>query len=305
MSLNRHTVIDKTLLLAARLMGKPFFRTSVEGPSFQEHFDAMTVEAEAAPEPGYYPAVAAGLDGEQKAGYRILHWSGPSAPTLLYNQGGAETPFDKTAWRMYPKEARPGYNVIAVQAACQGSVKELNTAFASLSTYTAMLVFAVKLNQWLIDSDLVRSSPAIAVSGYSLGGFVTNRHHMMYDSADVYVPFVAGTRHGDIFLTTIQSGAPARAAPHAVRSRLNFYDAWMERQHTNVFPVMGRYDQLNRLEVQGPSYGDMPLTVWDGGHLYGVIHPGMIRDEIESRLNAALKAKTLPLIATLLHTRQG
>ena len=294
--MNKHVLGDRLLLMAAHLLGKPFFRESIEGPGFDEHLAAIEISAETPASEGYYPAVAMTLDGEHHAGFKVLHWRGAEAATIFFNQGGAERPVDRILSKIYPPDEKTPFNIVAIQASCQSSTKELNERFASLSTYTAMVAFAVKLTEWLIQCSAFRSAAATAVTGYSLGGFVTGRHHLIFNSADVYIPFVAGTRHAEIFLTTIRAGANARAHPEVLRDRLNFYDDWIKQNHPNVFPVLGRYDQLNQIEVQKPSYGDMPVQVWEGGHLHGARHPEKMRPAIEAPLKEALlkKAKADP-----------
>ena len=65
-----------------------------------------------------------------------------------------------------------------------------------------------------------------------------------------------------------------------IQQHLNFDDAWRRADHSNVYPQLGRFDQLNLLATQGPSYGDMEIDVWGGGHLYHVIHANLIREKL-------------------------
>ncbi|MEM7727933.1 MAG: hypothetical protein AAF311_01525 [Pseudomonadota bacterium] len=290
-AMNRHIFGDKLLLGLSHLLGKPFFRNSVDGPDFETIRTSIAIQGEFAATPGYVPIRAKTIDGVHEAGFKVLHWRGAHAPLILFNQGGGEQPFDRSVAKMFPEDSDTTCNVIAVQTSSQHSLKDLNRNFASLTTYTTMVALAVELTQWLLEHPLLSERAGAAVTGYSLGGFVTNRHHLIHDTADVYLPFVAGTRHAEIFFTSIRSGDPAQRNPDRVRDALNFDHAWMEVPHPNVFPSLGRYDQLNLLEIQRPSYGDMPVEIWEGGHLYGVRRPDMLRRRIETKLMEAIQQK--------------
>lgn len=283
--MNKHILGDKLFLLVTNTFGKPFFRLSSDTPLFDEHMRKTTVEIPPFNGEGTYDVSAATLAGPLTAGFRVLHWKGPEASTLIYHQGGGEIPFDRTICKAYPTNAATDLNVIAVRTPCQNTLSELTESFAHFNTYLAMMASVIQLTEGLVQSEFINQSPFTLVCGYSLGGFVTNRHHLIYNSADAYVPIVAGTLHGEIFLSTVPAARTIRRRPHYIRDRLNFSEAWAQRIHENVFPVLARYDQLNRLDVQGPSYGDMDVTLWPGGHLYGANRPHLIREIIDSRVH--------------------
>lgn len=268
---------DILLLAAVRLLGKPFFAESVESADFDTHMAATKVAAPAIVR-GYQDVLAHTLAGPLTAGIKVLHWADDHAPVILHHQGGGEEPFDHIISQAFPQDRPSPVNVVAIRTPCQGSRRELETSFTRLEVYLAMMASVVQLTEALLQSRSLSRSRRTVVSGYSLGGFVANRHHLLFNSADVYVPFMAGARHAEIFLSTVPAARSARRQPEILRSRLDFAAAWAERAHTNVFPVMGRHDRLNRLDVQGPSYGDRPLEVWDGGHLYGASHPERVRE---------------------------
>lgn len=282
--MNRHIMTDKMLLWVAAKWGTPFFRESVESSTFEEHVAGIRFELPAFGREGIFPLALQTLAGRWPAAFKVSHWAGPQHPTLIYHQGGAEQPFDRTVRKLYPPSRRPDINVIVVQTPCQGSVSDINRNFAHLNIYLMMVASAVEITEQLINAPELAKSPMVCVSGYSLGGFVTGRHHMHYNSADAYVPFMAGTRHGDIFFSSINAGKIAQENRDYVLSRLNFDHAWSQRDHPNVFPVVGRYDQLNWLSIQLPSYGSTPVEVWEGGHLYGVRRPKRMRTKIERHM---------------------
>jgi hypothetical protein len=277
---NRHILIDKCLLAAANRIGKPFFRESIDSPPFDELLEETRILMPEVAGAGYYASSAHTPVGTLDIRMHLMHAADRHAPLLVYNMGGSESPFDGGARRIFPIKQTFAINVVAVEAPLQRSLEQLSSSFARLDNYMAMLAATVRMNECILRSDRFRDASITVVAGTSLGGFVANRHHLAFDTADAYVPIVAGTCHGDIFLSTIDSGAIARANPERIRGRLNFDGPWRTRVHPNVFPVLARYDQLNLLEVQGPSYGDVPYEVWDGGHLYSTFHPGLVRRKL-------------------------
>lgn len=272
----RGMLADTLLLAVTRLFGKPFFSRSVASRPFVDHVGAVELLLPRTWERDHEVAVST-LAGPMTSGFRILHWVGESAPTIIHHQGGGERPFDHIISRAFPSGSAGGANVIAVRAPGQGTLREMDANFATLNYYMASMASVVRLTEALLSAPQLVRSPRKLVSGYSLGGFVANRHHLLFDTADAYVPFMAGARHGDIFLSTVPASKLARRQPDHIRACLNFDEAWAERAHPNVFPVLARNDGLNRLNVQLPSYAGTPVAIWEGGHLLGVSRPELVR----------------------------
>jgi hypothetical protein len=267
---------DTLLLAVTRLFGKPYFSRSVASSPFVDHIRGVDLSL-----PRHWDrdhdVAATTLAGPMTTGFRVLHWVGESAPTIIHHQGGGERPFDHIISRAFPAGSPGGVNVIAVRSPGQGTLREMETSFATLNYYMAAMACVVRLTEALLTAPQLVRSPRKLVSGYSLGGFVANRHHLLYDTADVYVPFMAGARHGEIFLSTVPASKLARRQPDQIRACLNFDREWAARDHPNVFPVLARNDRLNRLNVQLPSYAGTPVVIWDGGHLLGASQPELVR----------------------------
>ena len=85
----------------------------------------------------------------------------------------------------------------------------------------------------------------------------------------------------------MKQSKPVKNNPQIVKNLLNFEDQWLGKPHKNVFPHLARHDQLNRFETQAPSYGDMPIDVWDGGHMYHIIHAELTRKKLEQVMASA------------------
>jgi hypothetical protein len=311
--LNRSVLHDRLLLALFRTLTahRPYFRDGVESPPFETHREAVDLDLSALDgvgerdgssldgrDEGSYDVPAETLAGSLTAGVRVARWGGVGAPTVVWHHGGGEYPFDRTfdvAFGHEPGRAGTAQSadhalhlavpddatLLVVRAPGhdrRGGIAEVG---ATLSGYLATMAVAVELTERL----LARCRPARSVvAGYSLGGFVANRHHLAFDSADAYVPVVAGCAHAEIFLSSWPAARSARRRADRLRDRLNFADEWTDREHPTVFPVVGLYDCLNRYETQVPSYGDTTPDVWPVGHFEGAEVGDRLREAVLSRL---------------------
>jgi len=174
-------------------------------------------------------------------------------------------PFDKEFKKIFHDRAGLHANLIVLRMPFHrtGSMHLMDAA-VSMSRYMALMATTVVLLERLIGA---LEDPRVMVAGFSLGAFVANRHHLHYGTAAVYVPFVAGTMQGDIFPSLYPGVTNIRENQAEIRQKLNFDAQWACCSHENVFPVLTRHDCVNLVEVQGPSYGDMQVEIWDLGHL--------------------------------------
>ena len=274
---------DIALLAATRMIAR-FFSISVATPPFEDHLAATQIVLPELDGLGTYRFPVNGLAEAHTGEIRVIHWKGAEAPVLIWHQGGGERPFDLTISRMFPEDRACDINVIAVKSPFQDSLADANRYFDHLHNYIAMMASTVRITELLLtQTPLVRSTCKM-VGGYSLGGIVSNRHRVEYGTADLYFPFMAGTRHGDIFMKAVSIGRAGRNDPAAVVSRLNFDLRWQAANPQNVYPVLGSQDLLNRMSAQGPSYGQTPYEVWKGGHLYGAARPHLLRQKIYKHL---------------------
>lgn len=293
--MNRHVIGDRLFLTLIGVFGKPFFSESVETAPFSDHLAAISMDLPGLEWDGsFVPVPMEGLAGPMEAGLRVICRGAPGAPVVIYHQGGGEIPFDRTVRAAYPQDESHDVTVIAVKTPFQTTQEELKARFASFDNYVAMIAGVVRLTEALIRSPQLSDAACKIVAGYSLGGFVSGRHHIHYNSADAYVPFVSGTAHAEIFFTSVKAAALARKRPDILRSRLNFTEAWASADNSNVFPVLGRYDQLNRLATQAASYCGLACDLWEGGHLHGARHPHLIREKIRSVIDHVCGAATRP-----------
>jgi hypothetical protein len=61
---------------------------------------------------------------------------------------------------------------------------------------------------------------------------------------------------------------------------LNFSHDFAKIDQSNVYPLLGRYDQVCKLDVQKKGYSEEQLTIINKGHLTGSISFKVLRGHI-------------------------
>lgn len=281
---HRDALVDSAFLLGLRLLSwrRRYFRDGFESPPFTAHLSSIRADWPPLGNVGTHELTVETLAGSLDAAVSICAWHGPDAPTLVWHHGGGEYPPDTILSGVYPDPTMADANLILVRAPGHDSRFGVQRVGATMRTYLATLAVAVAATDHVVEAARGRT----VVAGYSLGGFVTNRHHVHRDTADVYLPLMAGTAHGEIFCTTVPAAAGTTTAVNTIRERLNFTEAWRSRPHAHVHPVLGRYDRLNLLATQRASYPGVDPTVWPVGHLRGIGAHDRIRRHIGRHLHA-------------------
>ncbi|MCB1319965.1 MAG: hypothetical protein KDK34_06920 [Leptospiraceae bacterium] len=268
-----HAWIDQMVFGLGRTLNadQRFFRNGTTSPDFDRHVAAVRFFGPLTITPGLHELEVETLAGTMHPAYRVYHWYGDTVPTLIYNHGASQVPFDAIFVSIFDDEviSQPlPVNLIVIRSPYHRySRTELNAGAATLNGFLAIMAVSVRLTEELIQTIRARGVPTVEVAGISLGGFVANRHHLLYNSADYYVPVVAGTAFDAVFLHTSPAADDALQNPENIRRHLNFTDQWARTDNRNVFPVLARYDQVCLLQHQGPGYGDIPVEVWDTGHI--------------------------------------
>jgi len=286
---NRHTLVDRAFLGLARAASwrsGQYFRDGFQSALFAEQLAAVELELPALE--GSRPErelVARTLVGELDCAVCVVQrHQDETAPLLVWNHGGGEIPYLRTLARALAAGEKLPAHVVAVRAPHHRSRSDLFAGVATLERYVALLAVAVAVTERVLRAREFARVRRRVVAGFSLGGFVANRHHLAFDSADAHVPFMAGTAHAEIFLTSYPAARSARAHPETLRAALDFGAEWRLRAHPNVFPVLGRFDALNRQEVQLPSYGELACELWETGHITGAGASPAIREALARRL---------------------
>lgn len=260
-----------------------YFRDGVTTAPFADHLSAVEADWPAVDSVGVgtHEVSVETLAGSHHAAIAVHKWVGLDAPTLIWHHGGGEHPYDSIFTGAFPDAHAVGANLLLVRAPgheARGGVQHVG---ATLEGYLAMLATSVAATEHVLDS---LEAARTVVAGYSLGGFATNRHHVAYDTADAYVPFMAGTAHGEIFLTTVPAAPRALARPDYLRRRLDFIDGWRRRDNDSVRPILGLDDCLNRYETQRASYPGVNPETWPVGHIRGISAHDAIRAVLEEEL---------------------
>ncbi len=270
-----HTALDSTVFVVSRLLtgDKRYFRDGVASRSFEEHLAAVHNKLPQWKGEGLYELEAQTAEGVMFPAFRVHRWHGDRAPTLIYHHGASQIPFDGVFNAIFDPEKLPpdlAANLIVVRTPFhQKGRLELLEGGATLSRFLALMAVSVRVTEHLVQALRARGVKHVGVVGISMGGFIANRHRVHYGSATFYAPVVAGTAFAEVLLRE----ADPRARPHAaaIREHLNFRDKWRKAAPENVFPILGRFDAVCRLEEQGPSYGGTPVEIWDCGHLTTVL----------------------------------
>jgi len=273
--MNRHSFLDNlTISLSALLLPKSkFFRESIKSPTFSEHLQGINLLLPEIKQEGQYEVKAETLIGVLDPAFRITQWKGKEYPTIIYHHASVENPYDRSFNNIFPvKKMDIPANFIVIRAPFNRSAKEYFASIKDLSNFVAMLSVSVKLIEQLISFCQEKGTSCVVISGLSLGGWVTNLHHTYFNSADYYKPLLAGTGLAEVLLDSIWEKLTASLAkknPNPVRKILNFDDDFAKVDNSNVFPLLGRYDRINKFERQKQCYNERLITVLEKGHITG------------------------------------
>lgn len=275
--MNWHTFLDKaTIYTTTVLMARgKYFRTDTDSASLAEHVTAVSLDAPPITAEKMVSLTATSLVGELTPAFRVAQWRGPDHPTIIYHHGTNENPYDMSFKKILPHQKQTiAANLIVVRAPFNDSLPTFVRSIARLENYTAMLATSAVLIEALVQQCKRLGAGPVLVAGISLGGFVTNIHHTYFNSADVYAPLLAGPLIEDVFLGSVYRklvAAEALADAQAVVKGLSFAADFKQGKHTNLHPLLGRYDQYIRYEAQTAVYGNVPITTLEKGHVTGAL----------------------------------
>jgi len=275
--MNIHTILDNfTISLSVLFLSKSkFFRESIESPTFSEHLHGINFLLPEIKQEGQYEVKAETLIGDLNPAFRIAQWKGKEYPTIIYHHGSGENPYDRSFNSIFSiKKMDIPANLIVIRAPFNLSAKEYMTSINELSNFVAMLSVSVQLIEQLISFCREKGTSSVVISGLSLGGWVTNLHHTYFNSADYYKPLLAGAGLAEIFLDSVYeklTASLAKEKPEQVRKILIFDDDFAKVNNSNVFPLLGRFDQIIRFERQKQCYDQRLVTVLEKGHITGAL----------------------------------
>ncbi len=291
--MNRHAFVDLFALhMAALETGRDrFFQRTVESAPMREHLSHVHLQPPPELTHGRHELSADTLVGRVDPAFFVYHWRGPTFPTIIYHHGNQERPFDfgsrsKNTFRsiLAADARRIEANLIVVRAPFhRWPTRDYMRRMGDLTNFMAMLATSVRLIDALLRVCREEGSPRIMVAGISLGGLVTNLHRAYCDTADLYVPLLAGAEHGDVFTSSAYRrllGKQGRRHPELVRELLNFEADYQKVKTDNVFPLLARYDQYIVFERQRECYENRPVRVMERGHITAALSSALLRQHI-------------------------
>ncbi len=291
--MNLHATLDNLIInLSALIAGKnTFFCKSIDSPGFVEHLQRIVLQLPQIKFPGKYEVVAESMAGQLDAAFWIAQWKGNDFPTIIYHHGSNERPFDMRwiSQNSFKNIFLSGkhfqdVNLIAVRAPFhQSSTVDYMRQMGYLNHFMAMNTVSVKLIEALILHFKPLMKHAIIVAGISLGGWVTNLHRTYYNSANAYVPIMAGAALNEVFTSSVYrklTGKMALENPKVLHRILNFEEDYNKVATNNIFPLLAGYDQIIEYKKQRTCFGKRIVNVLEKGHITGALAYGAIRQHI-------------------------
>ena len=288
--MNKHILFDKlTATIASAFVGK-FFSESIESPGYKEFLEDTTLSVSSL-EQGIHETEADTPVGKMDPAYYVAQWKGKAYPTIIYHHGNNERPFDfsrfaKNSFKNILMDSKKPIdaNLIAIRAPFHNaSLKEYQKKIKHLSNFVGIPSVSVKLVEEIIHRLKEQGSAPVLVSGISLGGWVTNLHRSYYNTADAYVPLLAGAALDHLFTDSgyrKMGGRIARENPEKIKEMLNFEGDFQKIKDDNVFPLLGKYDQYIKYERQRKSYSTDDIVVLETGHVTSFLAGKELRKHI-------------------------
>jgi hypothetical protein len=290
--MNKHIVLDKMTVSVAAIAAKQFrfFADSLESMDMKTHIDAVRLRLPKLNGVGKYEVDAESLVGSLDPAFMIAQWKGAGYPTILYHHGNNERTFDmgltsKNSFKNIFMSGRSPFpaNLIALRAPFHTDLRVYMREARQLDRFAAMLAASVRLVEDLVQCVRAQTGGQVLVAGVSLGGWVTNMHKAYFDSADRYIPMLAGAALDAVFTGSIYrklTGENVRQHPDLVQKALNFETAFSTRSMHNVYPLLGRYDSIIEYDRQRSCYGDRPVRVLEKGHTTAAMAFGDLRQHV-------------------------
>jgi hypothetical protein len=292
--MNKHILFDRlTASIASATVGK-FFSESIESPGYKEFLEDIKVSVPSIEE-GIHEVEAETPAGKMDPAYYVAQWKGKGYPTIIYHHGNNERPFDfsrfaKNSFKnifMDSKEPIDA-NLIAIRAPFhKASLKDYQKKIKHLSNFVGMLSVSVKLIEAIINRLNEQGFAPVLISGISLGGWVTNLHRSYYNTADTYVPLLAGAALDHLFTDSgyrKMGGRIARENPGKIKETLNFEEDFQKIKEENVFPLLGQFDLYIQYERQRKSYSTDNIKVLKTGHVTSFLAGSELRNHILSAI---------------------
>ncbi len=293
--MNIHKLLDNGAVKVMKLVAgrRRIFSKSIESPPFYELIPGIKFEIPEIKGEGIYEVHVDTPAGKMNPAFKVQKWLGNDFPTIIYHHGNSEKPFKirrfarNTFFKIFIDTKEPVQaNLIALCSPMHRiPIKEYQEKLTEMINFTVSFAVMTNLVEEIVKQLKHRSQKPVIVSGISFGGFVTNLHRAFFDSADVYVPMLAGSSMEKSFL---ESGFYELASdlvkenPEKMKEILNFDKQFMGNKRKNLFPLLGKHDQFVRLESHLECYEHHPVNIVEKGHVTTAFSPATMRKHILS-----------------------
>ncbi len=288
-----HSWLDKysVAVASATMRNHKWFTNSIESPTFTQLLEAIDFTIPEFTKEGTYEVDVTYQEEKLDPAFQVVQWIGGNVETIIYHHGNNEQPFNyhlgsKNTFKtviMAKKELFKA-NIINLRAPFHNSsIKQYLENIGSLSNFTAMLTTSMKLVEKLVQYTRKSGSNKIIVSGISLGGWVTNLHRSFFNSADVYLPLLAGAALDSLFISSYYRNLTsllAKKNPERLTAILNFEKEFTAQKTANVYPLLARYDQFIEFDRQKQCYGQTPIEVLPKGHITAALDAQALRQHL-------------------------
>lgn len=283
--MNKHVSIDNLSVKLGSFYGEKFrfFRDGLDSEKLTKIPEAVDLDFTGPVREGEYHIPVRYGRLEAVSRYSLLNWAGDKAPTLIFHHGSGETNYVSRIKKIFPKSRCGNLNILALSIPWNLNLREYLYGIGSLNRFSFLLASSARLTESLIGWLRQEGAGAVVVSGISLGGWVTNLHHALYNSADEYRPIFAGAALDHLFNETVYQtmvALPFREEKTKISEILNFEKLFSTRDSGNVYPLLARYDQYIRFERQAGIYRSENLNVLDKGHVTGAMDIKALRSHL-------------------------
>lgn len=291
--MNKHIFLDNVTANIGRLAaGKnKFFSNSIESAGFEEQIKSLQVSIPSIKGEGQYKVKTDCKTDVNEPAILVAQWKGEEFPTLIYHHGNNERPFDfgkmakNTFSRIFMSDKNMfPVNLLVVRAPFHHfSLGAYQKKMTALENFTLMLSVSVLINEEIIVQRKTSCNAPVITSGISLGGWVANLHKGLFGTSEFYIPLMAGTFLGELFLHSKYSRMVSDLAlkhPEQIRNILNFDKLFQTYKIPEVYPLLAVYDQFIQYEIQKYSYIGYPLKTLQAGHVTSALKIQEIRQHI-------------------------
>lgn len=306
MGARSQTLLDRAAVLPGVLAGDRirFFRDGTDGPTWQEHLAVPTPELAPLHLGAPVDLEVATLAGPMRVGVLLAHVGGAGAPVLVTHHGNGERAFalegraKNLLNRVLLTDATPPpATVVLLRAAYHdGPLKDYTRAAGDLAQWMAILAASVVGARAVLDHYGRDGGRETVLTGFSLGGWVTNLHRAFDGGADRYVPMLAGAHLASQLLDSSYQHMTARRArldADRLRARLDFADVFRAAD-APVAPLLARYDRFARAEDQRDDYAGWPITWLDTGHVGAALAADQLRAHVLRQLPTVADTQVAP-----------